>query len=205
MLAMVIPSSLKGATLHRSTRKHPATTCSSVNLLLIQRLDLGITGSINGSTTTGAALLSPTAPFSQSTMPSKSLLSREESSSGDPNSHMGDLGNGSGLALSLSARTQKALHAVIRRIFERCFQEGAYHQVVGIAIEARSLEILREAITHASDHSSSSAKSKARDASTRNDELMDYLLDICLNVVQERVLRNEVKETAPLYLSLIHI
>lgn len=91
-----------------------------------------------------------------------------------------------------SAATQKALNAVIRRIFEKCFQEGAYRQVVGIAVEARNLDVLREAITRSSDGNGRSTKATTQQD---GDEIMDYLLDICMNVVQERGLRDEVRPT----------
>lgn len=84
--------------------------------------------------------------------------------------------------VQLAKGTQKNLQAVIRRIFERCFQEGLYKQVVGISVEARNLETLRESVIRAG------GKEKAG----KREELMDYLLDICMNVVQERGLRNEI-------------
>lgn len=93
------------------------------------------------------------------------------------------------LSTALPQKTQQALNSVIRRLFERCFQEGAYHQVVGIAVEAKNLDILRETIVRASEQGS---KGKSQEDSSKREELMDYLLDICLNVIQERALRNEV-------------
>lgn len=93
---------------------------------------------------------------------------------------------------TLSLGTQKALNSVIRRIFEKCFLEGTYRQVVGIAVEARNLDVLREAVTR----SGKSVGDGTRSASaTGKDELMDYLLGICMSVVQERVLRDEVGST----------
>lgn len=143
----------------------------------------------NGSASGGNTLVSPTAPFSQSALPSKSLLSRAESLD---DAVQPLTGKGSSFAGSLSGGTQKALQAVIRRIFEKCFHEGAYHQVVGIAVEARNLDILRETISRASEHPGDATKAKSNQKPGRHEELMDYLLDICLNVVQERILRNEV-------------
>jgi len=84
------------------------------------------------------------------------------------------------------------LDHVIRRIFERCFQEGAYRHVVGIAVEARNLDILRETIKRAGSDSGKSGKSKSQDKGAHRDELMEYLLDICMNVIQEREFKNEV-------------
>jgi len=97
---------------------------------------------------------------------------------------------------ALPQKTQQALNSIIRRLFERCFQEGAYHQVVGIAVEAKNLDILRETIVRASEQGS---KGKSQEDASRREELMDYLLDICLNVIQERALRNEVSGLSEIY------
>jgi len=128
-----------------------------------------------------------TTPFSQSALPSKSLLSRENTLL-EITSHGISPSAGSAISAALPQKTQQALNSVIRRLFERCFQEGAYHQVIGIAVEAKNLDILREAIVKATE----GGKGKAQDKSGKREELMDYLLDICLNVIQERALRNEV-------------
>jgi len=71
-------------------------------------------------------------------------------------------------------------------LFESCFAVGAYHQVVGIAIEARKLEVLRDVILRASQEGKTG----------KGEDIMEYVLDICMNVVQERGLRNEVCEIA---------
>lgn len=137
----------------------------------------------NGSASTAASLTSPITPFSQSALPSKSLLSREESN--DPSAVLSGSGTAPGLqpAQHVSRATEKQLNAVIRRIFERCFHEGAYKHVVGIAVEARELNVLRETFHRAPE---SSKKGTSRE------ELMEYLLDICMNVIQERGLRNQI-------------
>jgi 26S proteasome regulatory subunit N2 len=64
--------------------------------------------------------------------------------------------------------------------------------VVGIAIEARNLDVLRESIIRASQDEKKAGKKPAQGSTTKSEELMDYVLDICMNVVQERGLRNEV-------------
>jgi 26S proteasome regulatory subunit N2 len=87
---------------------------------------------------------------------------------------------------------QKNLHATVHRIFESCYENGDFKQVVGIAIEARNLEVLRETFLRASRVDKKQGKKPANGATTRSEELMDYVLDICMNVVQERGLRNEV-------------
>jgi 26S proteasome regulatory subunit N2 len=63
--------------------------------------------------------------------------------------------------------------------------------VVGIAIEARNLDVLREAILEAAN-AGKGKKSASQVQVQKGEELMDYVLDICMNVVQERGLRNDI-------------
>lgn len=122
---------------------------------------------------------STTTPFSQSSAPPKSLLSRDTD---------GSQVEGAGARVAgahpapttLSPATLKSLHGVIQRIFESCYQTGAYRHVVGIAIEARNRQVLKEAILRC-------GKDKQN-----TDELMEYVLDICMNVVQERGQRDDI-------------
>jgi 26S proteasome regulatory subunit N2 len=148
----------------------------------------------NGAASTSGVLGSPTTPFSQSTLPSKSLLSRQESAvEFEPvhtNGHATVPGQSTYSTLQRGGRKQ--LHAIIERLFERCYQEGSYRQVVGIAIEARNLDKLREVIVRARNDQSKSKKPVKEDASDRSEELLEYVLDICMGVVQERGLRNEI-------------
>ena len=60
--------------------------------------------------------------------------------------------------------------------------------MVGIAIEARNLDVLRRVILRASEDE----KNENSESTRHGKELMDYVLDICMSVVQERGLRNEV-------------
>jgi 26S proteasome regulatory subunit N2 len=139
-------------------------------------------------------LASPITPFSQSALPSKSLLSREDSSTFDPTVPGGGNAGVPGAhptPLVLQRNVQKNLQGTIRRIFESCYESGNYRQVVGIAIEARNLDVLREAIIRASQDEKKAGK-KAAQTPVKSEELMEYVLDICMNVVQERGLRNEV-------------
>ena len=69
---------------------------------------------------------------------------------------------------------------------------GAYKQVVGIAIEARNLDVLRESFLRATQDEKKQGKKPASGAPSKSEELMEYVLDICMNVVQERGLRHEV-------------
>jgi 26S proteasome regulatory subunit N2 len=68
---------------------------------------------------------------------------------------------------------------------------------VGIAIEARNLEVLRESFLRASQEEKK-GKKPANGSPSRSEELMEYVLDICMNVVQERGLRNEVSVHRPI-------
>ena len=143
----------------------------------------------NGAASAAASMTSPTTPFSQSALPSKSLLSRQDSSTFNPSapgSGNAGIAGSHPTSLGLSRHVQKNLQAVIRRLFESCFAVGAYHQVVGIAIEARKLEVLRDVILRASQEGKTG----------KGEDIMEYVLDICMNVVQERGLRNEVCEIA---------
>lgn len=136
-----------------------------------------------------AALTSPTTPFSQSTLPSKSLLSRASMSAEiEPPAQEGKAGSGA----ALDRVTQAALDKVIERLFEGCLREGRYRQVVGIAIEARNLKVLRRVIQRASDDEKKSAGKSAEGTTGPAEELMEYVLDICMGIVQERGLRTEI-------------
>lgn len=150
-----------------------------------QELNEAFNSVTNGAANTSASQAATTTPFSQSTLPSKSLLSREESNRQEP-SQMEDGGpltvTTSSRSVDLPKSTHKSLQSVIRRIFERCFKEGLFRQVVGIAVEAKNLETLRETVLRAG----------GKEKSGKREELMDYLLGLCMNVVQERGLRNEI-------------
>jgi len=144
----------------------------------------------DGATNTSASLTSPTTPFTQSALPSRSLLSRENTASFD----QAPLDTGSGLdstpeSIVQQRGIQKQLQRIIEQLFEQCFQSKRYRQVVGIAIEARNLDVLRRVILRASEDE----KKENGDVTRHGKELMDYVLDICMSVVQERGLRNEVR------------
>jgi len=140
--------------------------------------------SAKGSSAAAAASTSATTPFSQSTLPSKSLLSRDFANTWDSSAPGGGNAGVAGAhphPLTLSNAVKKNLQSITRRIFESCYEEGEYKQVVGIAVEARNIEILREAILKSS-----------QDEGGKSYELLEYVLDICMNVIQERGLRNEI-------------
>jgi 26S proteasome regulatory subunit N2 len=41
------------------------------------------------------------------------------------------------------------MEAIVMRMFERCFRDGAWNQAVGVAIEARRLDVVEDAISRA--------------------------------------------------------
>ncbi|EEH46978.1 proteasome regulatory particle base subunit RPN2 [Paracoccidioides brasiliensis Pb18] len=152
----------------------------------IPRPNNSFSPSANGATSTSAGLTSPITPFSQSALPSKSLLSRQDSTPLEAGGE--DAGADAGeVPLVIQRGVQKQLQAVIERLFEQCFQQKRYRQVVGIAVEAKNLDVLRKVILCASEDE------KQQEASSRSsEELMEYVLDICMSVVQERAFRNEI-------------
>ncbi|KAM0279184.1 hypothetical protein ACHAQH_004728 [Verticillium albo-atrum] len=141
----------------------------------------------------GTALMSPTTPFSQTTLPSKSLLSRAsvDNTILDPTFQPVKEGRSGSIAPVADKSTRDALQRVVERLFEACLKEGRYRQVVGIAVEAKNLEVLRRVIKRASDDEKS-AKGKASEAPSPADELMEYALSICMDLVQERSFRTEI-------------
>ncbi|KAM0333940.1 hypothetical protein ACHAQA_000957 [Verticillium albo-atrum] len=141
----------------------------------------------------GTALMSPTTPFSQTTLPSKSLLSRAsvDNTILDPTFQLVKEGRSGSIAPVADKSTRDALQRVVERLFESCLKEGRYRQVVGIAVEAKNLEVLRRVIKRASDDEKS-AKGKASEAPSPADELMEYALSICMDIVQERSFRTEI-------------
>ncbi|KAI4226680.1 MAG: hypothetical protein L6R36_002993 [Xanthoria steineri] len=149
----------------------------------------------NGASSISAGLASPTTPFSQSTLPSKSLLSRQDSSTAfDPSAQAGgDANLPSALPASIAsqANIQKQLYAIVDELFERCFRGGSYRQVIGIAVEARRLDVLRRAISRASEDEKEQRKDEVGNL-IRSQDLIEYVLEICMTVVQERGLRNEL-------------
>jgi 26S proteasome regulatory subunit N2 len=144
---------------------------------------------VKGSSMAATASTSATTPFSQSTLPSKSLLSRDFANTWDSSAPGGGNAGVAGAhphPLTLSNTVKKNLQGVARRIFESCYEEGEYKQVVGIAVEARNIDVLREAILK------SSKEEGNQGISGQTYELLEYVLDICMNVIQERGLRNEI-------------
>ncbi|KAI1314020.1 armadillo-type protein [Xylaria venustula] len=144
-----------------------------------------------------SALISPTTPFSQSTLPSKSLLSRASTDntilepSFEPRKKQH---RSSSIALtSNELQTSRAVDKVIDRLFQSCIEEGKYQQVVGIAVEAKRLEWVKQVIWRADEeYKKNKGKAAQDDAVSPAEELLDYCLSICMDVVQERHFRNEM-------------
>lgn len=154
-----------------------------------------------------SSVMSPTTPFSQSTLPSKSLLSRDsvDNTIYDPSFEpaTGKEGRQGSVIELTDSKTKKALGQVIERIFSNCLRDGQYRQVIGIAIEAKNLVVLRRVIKRAADDAKA-AKGKAVSedaAQASTDNLMDYILSICMDVVQERKFRTQLLD---LILSLLN-
>ena len=153
------------------------------------QLNTAFPSTANGASSTSASLASPTMPFSQATLPSKSLLSRQDSTTTfDPSLQGGNVAVPGAPTLAQQRDIQSPLKRIIDQLFERCFQEKRYRQVVGIAVEARKFDVLRRVILRASE------EEKGRKSNTigQAEELLEYLLGICMDVVQERSLRQEV-------------
>jgi 26S proteasome regulatory subunit N2 len=153
-----------------------------------------IATTFTGGATDGTGLISPTTPFSQSTLPSKSLLSRVSTDNTilDPTFQPTKEGRSASIAQITDSNTQLALGRVIERLFESCLRDGKYRQVVGIAVEAKNLDVLRRVIKRASEDEKRSKLKSQEGLSTPTEDLMDYVLSICMDVVQERSLRTEI-------------
>ncbi|MCJ1308853.1 proteasome regulatory particle base subunit [Agyrium rufum] len=166
------------------------------------QLATAFTSVADGAASTSVGLTSPTTPFSQSTLPSKSLLSRQDSMTLDPTSTVPTQLDGATPPTQLLNRSmQKQLHYIIEELFERCYQQGRYRQVVGIAVEARNLDKLRQALLRASEDQKKGKFSNGLASAEKSEDLMEYVLDVCMGVVQERTLRNEILR---LILDLLH-
>ncbi|OAA73385.1 26S proteasome regulatory complex, non-ATPase subcomplex, Rpn2/Psmd1 subunit [Cordyceps fumosorosea ARSEF 2679] len=147
----------------------------------------------NFSNASESAVMSPTTPFSQTTLPPKSLLSRAALDDVTIEASLLPLKEGrSASAAQLPDRaTEKALQRIIERLFDSCLKQGRYRQVVGIAIESKNLDILRKVIQRASEDENKAVKTHDV-ASGPAEELMEYTLGVCMDIVQERSFRTEI-------------
>lgn len=182
-VCLPLPAKCVDTFISLSAAKRPAAGDQPANL------NTAFPTSAEGATSTSASLTSPITPFSQSALPSKSLLSRQETPGLDAAHPGGDDASVSQAEtpLVLKRGVQGQLQAVIERLFDQCYREKRYRQVIGIAIEAKSLEVLRRTIIQASED-----EKKQSGESRESEELLEYVLDICMGIVQERGFRNEV-------------
>lgn len=87
------------------------------------------------------------------------------------------------------------LEDVVERLFRSCFETKDYRPAIGIAIEARRLDVVEEGIRLAGERSKKAGKGKQTNDGAEKDqgvELMEYVLEIAMSVVQEITLRNKV-------------
>ena len=95
---------------------------------------------------------------------------------------------------------------VVERLFRKCFETEDYRPAIGIAIEARRLDVVAEGIRLASERSKKVGKGKWAEDVMESDqgvELMEYVLEIAMSVVQEITLRNKVYSFPPFSPSLL--
>ncbi len=86
------------------------------------------------------------------------------------------------------------LQDLVEQLFRKCYAEEDYKPAIGIAIEARRLDVVEEGIRLAAKRSS---QRKGKDPESGEDkdqgvELMEYVLEITMGVVQEIKLREKV-------------
>lgn len=147
------------------------------------------------SSASDSAVMSPTTPFSHTTLPPKSLLSRASldntilDATFQPIAKQGRSGSITDLP---DKATEASLQRIIDRLFKSCLKQGRYQQVVGIAIEARNLEVLRRVIKQASEDEKTSKAKTQGGLQGPAEELMEYILSICMDIVQERSFRTEI-------------
>ncbi|KAG4263962.1 26S proteasome regulatory subunit N2 [Fusarium proliferatum] len=140
------------------------------------------------------AVMSPTTPFSQTTLPPKSLLSRDSidntmvEATFQPAFKQGR----SGSIAELPDQATSSLQRVVERLFESCLEQGRYRQVVGIAVEAKKLDVLRSVIKRASDDEKKAKANPLENSPGPAEDLMEYTLGICMDIVQERAFRTEI-------------
>lgn len=147
------------------------------------------------SNASDGAVMSPTTPFSHTTLPPKSLLSRASLENTILDATFQPVvkqARSSSIAQLPDQATEASLWRVVERLFESCLKQGRYRQVVGIAVEAKNLEVLRRVIKRASEDEKRS-KTRSQDGlQGPAQELMEYALGICMDIVQERGFRTPI-------------
>jgi len=82
----------------------------------------------------------------------------------------------------------------VERMFRKCYEEEDYKPAIGIAIEARRLDVVEEGIRLAGQRSKE-RRGKAKEVVEEKDiavDLMEYVLEIAMVEVQEISLRERV-------------
>ncbi|KAG8666487.1 hypothetical protein FPOAC1_011294 [Fusarium poae] len=140
------------------------------------------------------AVMSPTTPFSRTTLPPKSLLSRDsiDNTMLEATFQPSFKQFRSGSIAELPEQATDSLQRVIDRLFESCLEEGQYRQVVGIAVEAKNLDVLRSVIKRASDDEKKAVSNPLESSPGPAEDLIEYTLGICMDIVQERGFRTEI-------------
>ncbi|CEI39638.1 unnamed protein product [Fusarium venenatum] len=140
------------------------------------------------------AVMSPTTPFSRTTLPPKSLLSRDsiDNTILEATFQPSFKQFRSGSIAELPEQATDSLQRVIDRLFESCLEKGQYRQVVGIAVEAKNLDVLRSVIKRASDDEKKALSNPLESSPGPAEDLIEYTLGICMDIVQERGFRTEI-------------
>jgi 26S proteasome regulatory subunit N2 len=68
------------------------------------------------------------------------------------------------------------MEAVVNNMFRTCLDRLEIKQAIGIALEARRMDILREAVKRA----------------PAQREMINYCKDVCMTLIQSREFRNQV-------------
>lgn len=146
------------------------------------------------SSVTDGITSTPTTPFTQKALPPKSLLSRDSADNAiagtQPEPVFKDGRSGS-IAQLPDKATEAALQRVIERLFEHSLTGAHYKEVIGIAIESRNLEVLRNVIKRVREDDKN-ASGKDRSRRSVHGEIMEHLVFLCMDVVQERGLRHAI-------------
>lgn len=77
------------------------------------------------------------------------------------------------------AQIESKMEEVINKMFERCFNDGQYNQAIGISIESRRLDKMREAI----------------ERSHNVEDKLSYTFTIALSQVKNKDFRTEILRT----------
>lgn len=96
--------------------------------------------------------------------------------------------------LAAPEKADPRLQDIVERMFRKCYETEDYKPAIGIAIEARRLDVVEEGIKLASQRSQN-RKGKEITGEEEKDggvELMEYVLEITMSVVQEIGLREKV-------------